>query len=63
MYWSKLAEIRRELNILMRFFNLTGYCSPNLQKAQIDVGVLMPSLATLEEVVLVLNPIYNNQRE
>lgn len=63
LYFLKLAEIRRELNILTRFFNITGYCSPTLAAAQVDVGVFAPQVARLEEVCLVLNPIYNQLYE
>ena len=40
---------------------MTAYCSPSIEQAQIDLCVYAPKLAVLEEVVLVLNPLYNSE--
>ena len=40
---------------------MAAYSSPSIEQAQIDLCVYAPKLAVLEEVVLVLNPLYNTE--
>lgn len=57
---QKEEEIKANIGLFSRFFNFAGYCSDNLATAQNDICVFTPSVATLGEVILVLNPIYNS---
>lgn len=60
LYFYKVEEIRKELNLFSRFFNLAAVAAPNEYEAHKQMCVLMPETATIEEVVLILNPLYNN---
>ena len=46
--------------MLQRNFNFVGFCSKNPQQASEDVCIFAPSIASIQEVVMVLNPIYNS---
>lgn len=59
LYYEKIEEIRREINVLQRNFNFVGFSSKNLLQASEDVCIFAPSIASIQEVILVLNPIYN----
>jgi hypothetical protein len=37
-----------------------GFCSRTVADAQKEICIFAPTIATLEEVLLVLNPIYND---
>eukprot|EP00347_Sterkiella_histriomuscorum_P005365 403356888 len=59
LYFYKIDQIRRELNLFQRFFNVAALASPSLQDAQKQMCILMPEVATIEESVIILNPLYN----
>ena len=59
LYFSKIEEIRREINLLQRHFNFVGFTSQTVEDASADVCVFAPQIASIQEVVFVLNPIYN----
>ena len=37
-----------------------GFCSRTVVDAQKEICIFAPTIATLEEILLVLNPIYND---
>ena len=55
-----MDQIRREINLFSRFFNVAAHCSPTEDLAQREMCILMPETAIIEDVVLVLNPMYAN---
>ena len=59
LYATKVEEIRKEVNLLQRNFNLVGYTAKNVEEAQRQLCIFAPSLGNIQEVVLLLNPIYN----
>ena len=60
MYFTKVDQIRKELNLFSRYFNLVALAAPTEYEAHKQMCILMPETATIEEVVLLLNPVYNN---
>lgn len=60
MYFYKIEEIKREINLFSRFFNVVSYASESEYDAHKQMCVLMPETAKLEEVILILNPLYVN---
>lgn len=52
--------MRKEIMIFSRFFNFAGYCSKSIQLAKNDICTFAPQIANIEEIILVLNPIYND---
>jgi len=63
LYIYKLESIRRELNLFSRHFNLVAHAPATVDAAQKELCVLMPEVAVIEEVILVLNPIYTSKLE
>lgn len=63
LYFYKIDMIRRELNLFSRFFNLIAFASPTAYEAQKSMCILMPEVASIEESVIILNPLYNNYYE
>jgi len=63
LYMYKLESIRRELNLFSRHFNLVAHAPATVEAAQKELCVLMPEVAVIEEVILVLNPIYTSKLE
>jgi len=63
LYIYKLESIRRELNLFSRHFNLVAHAPATVEAAQKELCVLMPEVAVIEEVILVLNPIYTSKLE
>ena len=63
IYFSKIDEIRKNLNIFTRFFNIACYTPNSEYDAQKLMCVLMPEVSELEEVFLILNPIYSDYTE
>lgn len=63
MYFNKIDQIRKELNLFSRHFNLAAFAAPTEYEAHKQMCVLMPETATIEEVVLMLNPLYNHLYE
>jgi hypothetical protein len=61
LYSTKLSEIRKEANLLQRDFNVVGYTSNSVENASREICIFSPSLASIQEVCLILNPIYNDQ--
>lgn len=55
----KIHEIRQEIDSLVRNFNLAGYASPTAHEAPQDIAVFAPTVAQMEDVILILNPMYN----
>ena len=60
LYATKVEEIRREVNLLQRNFNLVGYTARNVDEASRQLCIFAPALGNIQEVVLLLNPIYNH---
>ena len=60
---QKRLEIKSNINLLQRFFNVVAYVSPTPIVSQKDICITSPALAQLEEVVLILNPMYNDEIE
>lgn len=56
-------NIRAEINLFQRFFNVVGYASKDMESAAREICVFEPSIAKLEEVILVLNPAYLPYKE
>ena len=48
------------IKIFARFFNFTGFSSADIPSAETEVCMFAPECAALQEVVLVLNPMYND---
>jgi hypothetical protein len=63
MYFLKMKEIREDLNIFQRFFNVCGYTPKSVKDAERDLVVFAPKCAIIEEVILILNPLYNDSIE
>ena len=59
LYYSKIEEIRKEIDSLGRNFNFAGFTSNSISDAEKEICIFAPKLAQLEEVVFILNPIYN----
>jgi hypothetical protein len=55
-----MKQLRHDLNIFQRFFNVCGYAPKSLSDAGQDLVVFAPKCTILEEVVLILNPLYND---
>ena len=45
--------------MLQRNFNLVGYTPKSIEKAQQELCIFSPALGNIQEVCLILNPIYN----
>jgi hypothetical protein len=58
LYLQKIEHVRRELNLFSRYFNLVAHAPMNEQSAQKEMCVLMPEVAIIEEVIVMLNPMY-----
>ena len=63
LYYTKIDQIRREIDVFNRFFNMTSYAPPTEYEAQQMMCILMPETATIEEICYILNPIYNEYIE
>jgi hypothetical protein len=63
LYYHKIDIIRRELNMFSRYFNLIAHVPEDQIQAQREMCVLMPEVAVIEEVILILNPVYGNYVE
>ena len=63
LYATKLAQIRKEVNLLQRRFNMVGHTPRRVEDASPELCIFSPSIATIQEVCLILNPIYNNMLE
>jgi hypothetical protein len=63
LYFTKLEEIRKELNLFSRYFNVVAHAPGGVRDAQEEMCVLMPEVAIVEEVILVLNPIYSMHKD
>ncbi|CDW75782.1 UNKNOWN [Stylonychia lemnae] len=63
LYFYKIDQIRKELNLFQRYFNICALASPSFYEAQKSMCILMPEVASIEESVLLLNPLYNTQYE
>lgn len=50
--------IRKELNLFSRYFNLLAHTPKEEIEAQKTLCVLMPEVAIIEEVIVILNPLY-----
>ena len=61
LYTTKIAEISREANLLQRNFNVVGYTASNVEDASREVCIFTPSLASIQEICLILNPMYEEQ--
>lgn len=63
LYFTKLEGIRKELNLFSRYFNVVAHAPTGVRDGQEEMCVLMPEVAIVEEIILVLNPIYNIYKE
>lgn len=63
LYATKLAEIRKEVNLLQRNFNVVGHTARTVEDASRELCIFSPAIANIQEVCLILNPIYNNRLE
>ena len=63
LYATKLAEIRKEVNLLQRNFNVVGHTARTVEDASRELCIFRPAIANIQEVCLILNPIYNNRLE
>jgi hypothetical protein len=63
LYYTKLEAIRKELNLFSRYFNVVGHAAGKSRDAQEEMCILMPEVAIVEEVILLLNPIYGMYKE
>ena len=59
LYQTKLQQIRKEANLLQRHFNMVGYTARNVEDASRELCIFSPSIANIQEVCLILNPMYN----
>ena len=59
LYATKLNEIRQEVNTLQRHFNVVGYTASTVEDSSRELCIFSPSIANIQEVCLILNPIYN----
>jgi len=63
LYYTKLQEIRKEVNLLQRHFNVVGYTARHVEDASRELCIFSPSIANIQEVCLILNPMYNHMVE
>jgi len=59
LYATKLKEIKNEVNLLQRHFNVVGYTPSTLEDASRELCIFSPQIASIQEVCLILNPMYN----
>jgi len=59
---QKIEEIRLELSTFQRSFSLAAVAAPSEAEARRQISLFCPSVAAVEEIVLVLNPVYNDRR-
>jgi hypothetical protein len=55
--------MRKELNLFSRYFNLVAHVPASETQAQMETCVLMPEIAIVEEVIVILNPLYTSYIE
>lgn len=58
---QKIEEIRLELSSFQRSFSLAAVAAPTEEEAQRQISLFCPRVAAVEEIVLVLNPAYNDR--
>ena len=59
---QKIEEIRLELSSFQRSFSLAAVAAPTEEEARRQISLFCPRVAAVEEIVLVLNPAYNERR-
>ena len=47
LYATKLKEIRNEVNLLQRYFNMVGYTASSLENASREVCIFSPNIASI----------------
>jgi hypothetical protein len=58
---QKIEEIRLELSSFQRSFSLAAVAAPDEAEARRQISLFCPRVAAVEEIVLVLNPLYNDR--
>jgi hypothetical protein len=59
VFYRKIEEMRQMLNKFSRCFNLAVHCSKDIDSAQKEMCVFFPKLSHIDEVMLIVNPLYN----
>jgi hypothetical protein len=57
---NKKQVIRDELAVFQRFFNLVAYSSRDIAVVPKEIAIFTPQVAQIEDIVFILNPIYNS---
>ena len=47
LYATKLKEIRQEVNLLQRYFNMVGYTAQSVENASREVCIFSPQIASI----------------
>ena len=60
---QKMEEIKIELNDFQRVFSLAALSSISEEEALKQIAIFTPRVAQREDIVLILNPLYNGYLE